>query len=666
MLQIFRPLKSFIQVFNYMRSYGVPYGQVTAGKSSVFLHYDRAEPLVLRQHLCVPAKEVTQGTTEISTSRVYHTLVAQLASFYLLSLSQQALTGRRLEAALDQTARHLKRWKTTDYKDPATSPESDDKDSPSASPPQDPDESFDCDESPAKGSYTLRPRACKDAAILPKRREDDEHGGTEGSRSRTTARASNRSKDAVGKGKNDKGSASAPTRQYCTQACLLSLKSGLELDKNCPNVRSHNGKGGTKHLIKVTSLVNLMAGQLRQDPYECCHALDGLGKRGSTGFVGKGTVKEYLSILKHECKIYQRLCGLQGEVVPVHLGIVSFARGYILPGGDRVVHMMLMSWGGLLAKEAVPSYLNLKEEVRRSSQAVYRNGVDHGDERAPNQLWNAERRRVMLIDFDRAALLPESQNKLLASLSTTGKKRKGDEARYDSGKRSLSRGLIQSRALHFIKKRAEIKFYPKLESERYMFVWADFMQLQSQSVMDTLNFGFGHLIRVKCPATQIPFVTVLATNGRWTDGDLVAFDCNARSGNRRHTLLIAERSATDAQKQDGDPDAPWHKAGVTISVGEDYVIAWDLIPLSEISVGALNCKVCKQDSAPDGAVRTPIATPSPRRDYARNMRQVLRKRRRNDMQKKIVKTVFKFAHKNACGKRLIPNLDRLHSPSMSM
>ncbi|KAH8721009.1 hypothetical protein HC256_001386 [Beauveria bassiana] len=506
------------------------------------------------QHLCVPAKEVTQGTTEISISRVSHTLVAQLASFCLLSLSQQALTGRRLEAALDQTARHLKRWKTTDYKDPATSPESDDKDSPSASPPQDPDESFDCNESPAKGSYTLRPRACKDAAILPKRREDDEHGGTEGSRSRTTARASNRSKDAVGKGKNDKGSASAPTRQYCTQACLLSLKSGLELDKNCPNVRSHNGKGGTKHLINVTSLVNLMAGQLRQDPYECCHALDGLGKRGSTGvlfrlemaplgytFVGKGTVKEYLSILKHECKIYQRLCGLQGEVVPVHLGIVSFARGYILAGGDRVVHMMLMSWGGLLAKEAVPSYLNLKEEVRRSSQAVYRNGVDHGDERAPNQLWNAERRRVMLIDFDRAALLPEPQNKLLASLSTTGKKRKGDEARYDSGKRSLSRGLIQScyaftpplannyqRALHFIKKRAESKFYPKLESERYMFVWADFMQLQSQSVMDTLNFGFGHLIRVKCPATQIPFVTVLATNGRCPDGDLVAFDCNAR------------------------------------------------------------------------------------------------------------------------------------------
>ncbi|EJP61086.1 HET domain protein [Beauveria bassiana ARSEF 2860] len=176
------------------------------------------------------------------------------------------------------------------------------------------------------------------------------------------------------------------------------------------------------------------------------------------------------------------------------------------------------------------------------------------------------------------------------------------------------------RALHFIKKRAENKFYPILESERYRFVWADLMQLQSQSVMDTLNFGFGHLIRVKCPATHIPFVTVLATNGRCPDGDLVAFDCNARSGDRRHTLLIAERSAADAQKQDGDPDAPWHKAGVTISVGKDYATAWDLIPLSEISVGGLNCKVCKQDSAPDGAVRTPIATPSPRRDYARNMR----------------------------------------------
>ncbi|KAK8143127.1 hypothetical protein G3M48_007694 [Beauveria asiatica] len=84
-----------------------------------------------------------------------------------------------------------------------TSPESDDKDSPAVSLPQDPDESFDYDKSPAKSSYTLRPRACKDAAILPKRREDDEHGGTEGFRSRTTARASNRNKDAVGQGKSD-------------------------------------------------------------------------------------------------------------------------------------------------------------------------------------------------------------------------------------------------------------------------------------------------------------------------------------------------------------------------------------------------------------------------------------------------------------------------------
>jgi hypothetical protein len=39
---------------------------------------------------------------------------------------------------------------------------------------------------------------------------------------------------------------------------------------------------------------------------------------------------------------------------------------------------------------------------------VWSEGVDHGDEPEPNILWNEDRRRVMLIDFDRAALRPAS------------------------------------------------------------------------------------------------------------------------------------------------------------------------------------------------------------------------------------------------------------------
>ncbi|ROT43767.1 hypothetical protein SODALDRAFT_320152 [Sodiomyces alkalinus F11] len=71
---------------------------------------------------------------------------------------------------------------------------------------------------------------------------------------------------------------------------------------------------------------------------------------------------------------------------------------------------------------SLPSAAELAAEARRSSQVVWAEGVDHGDEHGANQLWNDERRRVMLVDFDRATLLPALKHKQLFKLS--GKKRK--------------------------------------------------------------------------------------------------------------------------------------------------------------------------------------------------------------------------------------------------
>jgi hypothetical protein len=196
------------------------------------------------------------------------------------------------------------------------------------------------------------------------------------------------------------------------------------------------------------------------------------------------------------------------------------------------------------------------------------------------------------------------------------------------------------RALRFIQRRMEGKFYPILQSEPHRFVWADFMQLLSRSVMDTMNFGVGYLIRVRCPTTQIPFLTVLVTNGLRPKGDLVAFDCNARSVDRRHTLLICERSTTEVQKQASDPTLIWHKAGVTISVGEDYAIGWDDIPLETINVGGSRCQVCKRTSVSDINVQPSLHIPRPRRDHARTIRRVLWKRRTKNVLKKITSKVI--------------------------
>ncbi|OAA41278.1 hypothetical protein NOR_05356 [Metarhizium rileyi] len=442
---------ALIQVFNYMLWYGVSYGYVAAGKSLVLLYYNQAEPLVLRWHLSIPGKVVTRPTAEVQVEQVSQTAVAQLASFCLLSVRSQALTGHLLREAMVQTEGVLKKWKREAYTDPVTPQESDDSDSSSSIPSRGTDETFACDESPAARKYSLRKSSCRDSTAPLKSRDEDEEGGADGYQRQRGSGASvnkgekNSSKESKDKG--TKGSASAPTKQYCTQACLLGLKLGYELDSRCPNVLYHDINGNTRHPIDAQELTQLISKQLHQDPYERCDALIGQGKYGSTGvlfklevarfgytFVGKGSVSARPRRLEHECSIYQRLEKLQGDVVPVHLGMVSFHPGYILPGGAYVIHMMLMSWAG----EAMDTtLLNPEWEVRRSIQTIYENGVDHGDKREPNLLWNAERRRVMVIDFDQATVMPPPRHKRLAKLSKAGRKRKGDEMNNDSTKQGV-------------------------------------------------------------------------------------------------------------------------------------------------------------------------------------------------------------------------------------
>ncbi|KAJ5652789.1 HET domain protein [Penicillium longicatenatum] len=85
-----------------------------------------------------------------------------------------------------------------------------------------------------------------------------------------------------------------------------------------------------------------------------------------------------------------------------------------------------------------------------------------------------------------------------------------------------------SRALRFVQRHMEHQFYPFLATEQIRFIWADFMQLSAQTVMDIMSFGVAYLIRVQCPTTELSFLTVLVTNGLCLKGDIVAFECNAR------------------------------------------------------------------------------------------------------------------------------------------
>ncbi|KAH7116475.1 hypothetical protein B0J13DRAFT_410678, partial [Dactylonectria estremocensis] len=227
------------------------------------------------------------------------------------------------------------------------------------------------------------------------------------------------------------------------------LKGGLDLDGHCPNVLRHrSAEGATRHPINGDQFVRLVEEQLGKNQYRGCKALGEWGKMGATAvlfklelvpygytFVGKGIRSPHpwpygheTRLLNHESCMYARLDRLQGEAVPVHLGLVQLARGYILRG-SWVFHMMLMSCGGeTLAdpavRDAVAGVADLAAEVRRSSQVVWAEGVDHDDERNANRVWNDETRRVMLIDFDQATLLPRPKQKRVVEVSGNRKRKK--------------------------------------------------------------------------------------------------------------------------------------------------------------------------------------------------------------------------------------------------
>ncbi|KAI0877741.1 hypothetical protein GGS24DRAFT_446576 [Hypoxylon argillaceum] len=385
-------------VFDYMVHRGVKYGYAATGSSLIFLYIRLDDPRTLYYHLCAPDED----EVDILES---HTAVAQLASFCLLALESEPLQG----SALQDISKNLNRWPEP-YEEAVEHIETENTDS-------------------SQSTLTLQKNITAPNPSIRSVSPDHQ--------------------------KRPSFSDSPPTRQYCTQACLLGLKREWDLDENCPNVSLHrtaaSGTQQTKHPISTDTFACLVEERLRQNPYRDCVALDPYGLQGKIGaigalfkvelaqygytFVGKGTQSVHLNRLQRESLVYSRLDRLQGEIVPVYLGIIDLPkpRGYVLPGGAQIVHMMLMSWAGEVAKDTeVP---DLEAELKRSRRAVRHEGVDHGDLRVPNTLWNWERRRIMIIDFDRAVLRRAKHDRLTA-LNKADKKRKSKDIDEVSGQKS--------------------------------------------------------------------------------------------------------------------------------------------------------------------------------------------------------------------------------------
>ena len=85
-------------------------------------------------------------------------------------------------------------------------------------------------------------------------------------------------------------------------------------------------------------------------------------------------MRAFVPSLLHEGGVYQHLEGLYGTAVPVCLGNIDLVKRYYLDVGVRITHMLLMSWGGVMADENLH-----KEEIRQTVREVRDKGVGQGD-----------------------------------------------------------------------------------------------------------------------------------------------------------------------------------------------------------------------------------------------------------------------------------------------
>ncbi|EGU87126.1 hypothetical protein FOXB_02353, partial [Fusarium oxysporum f. sp. conglutinans Fo5176] len=172
-------------------------------------------------------------------------------------------------------------------------------------------------------------------------------------------------------------------RQYCTQQCLLRLKTGGYLDLDCPNAVLHKATAGGKGCPN---------GRIR-------HPIS------------------YQKWFEHLRK--QLVYSLDDGIVPLGMGGAR---------GQRHVYMAFMSWGGHCVDKVQlgnDGMMQLEAKTRTSLTTLHRRGVIHKDIRAANILYDPRTDNVLLIDFERAVLLDKPRHPLAPLVPNKRKSRSG-------------------------------------------------------------------------------------------------------------------------------------------------------------------------------------------------------------------------------------------------
>ena len=419
------------QTYSYMLESGVEYSCIITGEAMVFLWIEADHPDSLHYHLAEPNEEVDTG----DGLGFKHPLsaVGQLLSFCLMALRSE----RRNESWRDRSMRRAHVWTEDWGKIMHDIPREERKLDP-------PPSAFSARRYPinARSPYMLRRKRIHSCNIDDELPGDQDDGGDgpppepyEGPESPgTPSKRGNNSRGKRGDGRRDiQTSGAGKQRQYCTQGCLLGLVSGSALDNGCPNAPLHRrGRKGRKHLLNKQQFGTMVQRQLARTLDQNCEDLRTQGSRGalfritlaSHGyvFVGKGTRDVFVPDLIHEGRMYERLRSIQGKMMPVCLGNIDLERPW-RDLGVRIVHMLLMSWGGERI-DRIETRGAFQVEIERFESRIAEIGVRHEDIRLPNMLWNHETKGIMFIDLERAT---EVRRVVFCEVTGNGKRKRGFE-----------------------------------------------------------------------------------------------------------------------------------------------------------------------------------------------------------------------------------------------
>ena len=405
------------QAYSYMIENGLEYSYITTGVALVFLWVRAKNPATVYYHLAIPNEDVDRNGYDWQ-----RTAVAQVLGLCLMAFQSEQFTERN-QGWRNKMMDELERWE----KNAGFSSQSDE----DRERVETPSSLFkangglkiskNSDRTPIKLRLRGRKR-CEPPKIDPAPEESSSDlSETESSMKNPkigqVRQLSNRSNEEERQSLcKDQDKGKHQRQRYCSQKCLLGIRQKSTLDERCPNVSKHR-RMSDRHTISLPEFTALVNRQLDRTLDRNCEPLGQRGARGalfrirltSHGyvFVAKGTIRAFVSNLRHEGRVYRHLEHLQGAAVPVYLGNIDLAKPYHLDVEVRIVHMLLMSWGGDVAEsyETVKTRPSFQAELRRTVAEVTLAGINQADLRPPNVLWNRELDRLMLIDFERAMFL---------------------------------------------------------------------------------------------------------------------------------------------------------------------------------------------------------------------------------------------------------------------